>query len=394
MTHPATLWSAALVLWAGALPPSPQVSALDSRPMRGELPPLPGLELAGPRTAPAPATLERDAALADRFTAQGQSVRYDFTARAGELSIFELSAVGFARGWSAAATLRVLDADGNALAEERMEGGVQFRPLLAFTAPAEGAYALEVSAAREYFRYALVRHSGYAPRAAEPVVVDGRGRVHGWLAGGDDVARFRVPARAGETLVLKVEGTREEARQERRLELVAALDGRGAAMGGMTMGGMRGDSMRAMDGRGPASVFPALRLEVPDLPAIESRGESFARLVPDEDGLVEVAVRTWPGAQAVLFDLLVQRAEPVHPVRGIVVDADDEPCAGIELLFLREPDLDPWTRTASNAAGYYHVELPAGDYRVQLQRPGRQGAQLVRAGVARPTELNLLLTLR
>src|SRR5690606_24644445 len=128
-----------------------------------------------------------------------------FESRMGEVSIFELSAAGYARGWSMEAALRVLGTNGDILAERYETGGALMRCTLAFTAPREGTFELEVDAVREYFRYGLVRQSSYAARAAEPVELAAHERVHGWLAGDDDVMRFRVPTRAGESLTLRVE---------------------------------------------------------------------------------------------------------------------------------------------------------------------------------------------
>ena len=362
-----------------------QVPALDAKPAHISFPTLPDIQLGEERPTPAPGTIERDGALADRFTAAGQSVRYSFESRAGEVSIFELSAAGYARGWSMKAALRVFDASGKVLAMSESAGGTLLRCTLAFTAPREGTFELEVDAVREYFRYGLVRHSSYAARAAEAVELATHERVHGWLAGGDDVMRFRVPARAGESLSLRVEGTREEARREHNTALSARLDG-ATDSGGMS-GGMRG--MRMMEGG--STLFPELRLEVPTGDVVAT-ARDFARLVPAKDGFVDILVRTAPESQAALFDLVVTRAEPTHAVHGMVVDANDEPCAGIELTFLREPFMAPWISATTDAEGRYRVELPTADYRVRLTRG--DAAQVVRAGVKGATELNLLATLR
>lgn len=364
--------------------PSAQTSALDAKPAHLEFPKLPGNQLGEERPVPAPAALGRDGALADRFTAAGQSVRYAFESGAGEVSFFELSAAGYARGWSMAAALRVLDAEGNILCERSSDGGALLRCTLAFTAPQAGAFELELDAVREYFRYGLVRHSSYAARSVEPIQLAAHGRVHGWLAGDADVMRLRVPTRAGESLELRVEGTREEARRERHTALSARLE---RAADGEDM---RGGGMRMMGANTP--LFPDLRLEVSSDDIVAAAGD-FARLVPSADGFVDVLVGTAPGAPVALFDLVLTRAEPTHAVHGLVVDADDEPCAGVELTFLREPAMSPWTSATSDTAGRYRVELPAGDYRVRLARPGTDAAQVVRAGVRGATELNLLSTL-
>src|SRR5690606_36686159 len=129
--------------------------------------------------------------------------------------------------------------------------------------------------------------------------------------------------------------------------------------GDMSGGAMRG--MRMMEGR--LTLFPELHLEVTSGDVVAA-GQDFARLAPASDGFVELSVGTDPFAPAALFDLVVTRAEPTHVVHGMVVDANDEPCAGIELTFLREPFMAPWTSTTTDTEGRYRVEVPAADYRV------------------------------
>lgn len=366
-------------------------AALEARPAGLPLPELPGIDRPEVPVAPTSRRLDRDQALSDRFTAQDQGVEYPFEARAGELSLFELYAAGYARGWMATAGMRVLDSKGTVLAERIEEGGVVLRPFVAFVAPAGGEYRLELRADKQFFRYALVRHSSYAARAAGELRVPAeRERVHGWLSDGADRMSFAVALRAGEELALSVEGTREEARAERR----SMLAGGDAAMaGGMRRSMERMDGRTAPGGRGGdvPRQFPELRLQIDRQGEVVDRSATFVRLAPERDGEVRVSVTGLPGERGGLFDLVVRRAFAKQRVHGVVVDAADELRAGVEVAFLLEPDLEPWGRAKSDERGAYELDLPAGDYRVVLRPPGDGAEVSLRAGVEGETELNLIL---
>ena len=362
MMNPLTL-AATLLLLSPALPPQTREPA----PAGVPLPELPGIERSEPYLPPTGRRLGANAALADRFTAPGQSVRYPFAARAGELSLFELPATGYARGWSAAVRLRVLDSTGAPLAEQRVAGGVQFRALLPFTAPADGEYVLEVSADQEYFRYQLVRHGNYSARGADaPAQAFGGQRLHGWLAGPGDRLQYLIPVHAGEELVLRVEGTRAEARNERdRARALALQAAGGEAMGASSMRSMQsGRSMTGRAGRGGEAIFPEPRLALDSQALVLARGDSFLRLRAESEGTLTVSVSASAGEQATLFDLLVERQLACVPVAGTVIDADEQ--------------------------GRYAVELPPGDYQIRMQAP--DGSVLsVPAGISGPTPQRDLL---
>jgi len=360
---------------------------LDARPAGVPPPALPGIERAEPYQAPPAGELARDGALAERFTAAGQRASYAFESEAGELSLFELSTAGYARGWKAAAELRVLDASGAVLAQADDGGAVQFRVLLAFEAPAAGRYTLEIVPTEEYFRYQIVRHSSYVSPAVLGVAdVGARERVHTWLGARPSSVRFRVPVRAGEELVVRVEGTREEAREERRRTREVELGGAEAAM----MGGPR-MRMEAGAGRGgPETIFCGASLAVDAAPGLVQRGPTLARLVPERDGWLDLALLA-EGDEIALVDLVIERAPAAVEVSGAVIDAADAGVPRLALEFLREPDLDVWTTTTSGEEGVWSARLPLGDWRVRVRR-GDAPPILLRLGVSGPaSDLGLLL---
>ena len=359
--------------------------ALTAKPACVPQPAMLGLDRSGPVVAPDPGALERSSGIAGRFLAQGQQVRYSFDCEQGELTLFELAAAGYARGWQAGGRLRVLDGSDQVLAEQSLAGGVVFRPFLAFQAPTAGTYQLEITAQKEFFRYALVRHSDYAPRTSDEVLAVGeRTRVHGWISGGADRMRFTVPVRAGEELALRVEGTREQSRNERRALTAAAGGNMGGRMQGRMEGGQRGR------GRGPDKQFPVFVLELEDESAAKGRSSTFARLIPTADGLLEIGVRGAPGDQGGLFDLVVVRDSPKQRVHGLVVDDDEEPLARTTLTFRLEPDLEPWGEVTTDANGAYALEIPTGNYVVDLKRPDQPPHAPLKAGVQGDLELNVI----
>ena len=127
-----------------------------------ELPPVPPLEDLDPFLAPQDGCIERDTALADRFSDEQQRVGYRFEARAGELALLGLSTWGYGRGWHSRARIAILDERGKLLLEERHEGGEEWGALTPFVAPADGSYRYEIALEQGYFRYRLSRAS--APR--------------------------------------------------------------------------------------------------------------------------------------------------------------------------------------------------------------------------------------
>jgi hypothetical protein len=410
---PTTPTSPTIDLRGPVVEPDPAAAApiagdpLTAIPAALPFPPLPPVAREGEPRPPSPRTIDRDGWVVDRFTAEGQSVRYPFEARAGELSLFELATWGYARGWSSTAGIRLLDPRGKVLVDELRPGTVVYRPFLAFVAPETGLFVCELRAEVECFRYTLVRHSSYAPRARDQALALGdAGEVHSYLASGDDFARFTLRLDAGAEVAFKVQGTRPEAREEtrsaaresprarrmaaertqrsasspERAPSKGAVQERRAAERGkepdMEPGmeprmapdmdaGMERSSGPALGGR----QFQTFRLRV------LLRGEPLAppahyvRFTAPEDGDYEVEVSALYPGDGGLFELLVERGGPTHAVSGTVVGPEDEVLAGAALEFLREPDLDPVASVRAGEEGDYAVRVPPGSYRIRIARP-------------------------
>jgi hypothetical protein len=336
------------------------------------MPAPPGPKLAEGEAGPAPQALGRNEALTARFTAADQTVRYSFEAGERELSLFELAASGYSRGSSSGARIRVTDERGAVLFEEQRAGGTTWHAFWGFAAPAAGSHAVELSAREAPFRFVLVRHSNYARRAPGEVAQFGDALLlHSYLADAADSARFVVSLAAGETVALKVLGTREEARTEAR-------------MGART----RPDAAMAQGGR----AFQSFQFDVElDGKRVVERAQ-FA-LVSAERAC-EAAIEVQPRylGDGGLFDLALERSPEQRTVHGLVLDAEDRPLSGVELEFLREPDLDPIGKCASASDGTYRFVVLPGDLTIRMRKGGRGTAQEAHVHVGEDRELNLLVT--
>ncbi len=366
-----------------------ETRGLDARPAGVPLPPMPSVERTEPYLPPPPGDIARDGVVAQRFTDAGQRVSYAFDAAAGELSLFELSATGFARGWKAGVLLRVVDGAGKVLGSTEAQGGVLLGALLPFEAPTAGRFALEVVPTEAYFRFVLVRHSSYpALNASEAADVGERARVHTWVGARPGSRRLRVPLRAGEEICLRVEGTREEARKERRSRRELALDGGAQTMAeGAAMAPMM--DMRSMTSRGALALHGGATIALADAPGVLQRGPTLVRLEPERDGEIEVVLEA-DSDQPALIDLVIERGV-VHPeVAGAVIDAEDNGLSGLTLEFLREPELDMWCTTTTGADGAWNAQLPQGNWRVRVRRSDVL-ASVLRLGVTGPARDLLLL---
>lgn len=339
-------------------------------PALTRLPPPPSIVRPGRPVLPEPRELERDAWVADRFTAEGQRVLYPFTAEEGELSLFDFAAWGYARAWDATGALAIQDGTGRTLLEHTTAGGSSWRDFVPFRAPAAGRYVLSLAARSSFYRYVIVRHSGYAPREpGERLGPLDDGLHHGYLLGGGDRARYAVELAAGEEVELKVLDTDEEVRAHWRGV---------KAHGGAAAPGRRGeapypelDLRVSFEGRalGPAAHYRLLRAE---------RGGTY---------VVEVAAR---GERGALFDLSVQRAPRREEVHGLILDRFDQPVAGVTLAFRRLPDLDFAGRTRTDEGGRYAARLPPGAYRIELSRAGEERTRTFETEVREPRELNTI----
>jgi hypothetical protein len=341
---------------------------------RIELPPVPSPDRPAQPTAPASSHLDRDSAIAERFTAQGQSVVYGFEAEAGELSLFGLESWGWARGWRSSARVRVLDAHGNVLLDELRAGPSVYHHVSTFVAPASGNFRYELTAAEQCFRYRVTRHSSYVPHAGDtPLALGQASLLHGYLAEAKDEARYTLELSAGEEVWIKVLNSDLPARAERRAYNPPRL-GSGSFAGFMYQGFV-------LDVRLDGAV-------------LVERTRSVLLRAP-RAGTYEVHIHTahaheGPGGGG-LFDLELRRRVEKVALQGTVADEEGTPLAGVELTFFHGIDRDQVGTVRSASDGTYLLQVPVGRYRVllhdaergtseqELQVPGARDRNLVLA---------------
>ncbi len=307
-----------------------------------ELPPVPPLAAPDPALAPAGGRLERDAAVADRFTSAQQFVEYEFDAQRGELSLFSLETWGYAFGWHSRARIAVLDEQGRSFDAHPCEGGMASFDFLAFVAPHDGRFRYRIELEQGWFRYRLARRSTYRAHLRGAVEeIGSASRVAGYLASGEDELAYRLAVAAHQRIDLKLLHAEVQGRSEQR-------------------------------GRGANVLHPSFDLALDPAPAHEVPG-AYVVLAPGEERSVVVHVRTRAPGGGGRFELLVQRDPLVCAVSGVVVDREDRPLAGVDLEFLRGVDRDRTGIARTDADGRYACELPPGPYRVRLGHWGRRG---------------------
>lgn len=324
------------------------------------LPPMPPLEKPDELHAPRPGEIGRDAALADRFTAAGQSVEYAFEARAGELALFSLEAWGYDYGWRARAAVCVLDEAGRAYDAREFASGMAGFDLLAFVAPRDGLFRYRIELREGWFRYRLARRSSHRAHLRGELVELARApRVAGYLASGEDEVRYALQLAAGERVDLALRHAEPQGRSEQR-------------------------------GRGANVLHPALELTLEGTgEAPDARCGAYLVLPRGTARRCVVRVRTRGGGGAgggARFELLVAREPRLCALEGVVVDREDRPLAGVELEFLRGADRDCTARAITDAAGRYAAEVTPGPYRVRLGHWGVRaphGADCVIEGARR-----------
>lgn len=400
------------------IPPSTGPLVIDTldQPRSTRAPRAPGMQRELDDPPPENGALARDGAIADRFVAEGQAVDYAFESNKGELSLFELSTMGFARGWESAATLQVLSEDGGLLSSAFRDGGSVYWMFQPFVAPATGRYILRLIASRECYRYVLVRHSGYRDHQPDDVLLThDQETVYGYLSNVDDRVTYAIPVADGETIGVQVVPTNEpdrkrlRAQRSKRLkaELAAASSGDGEAT-------MSARSMRAS--RAGASRSQARPLTQPDLivtttlrpdhaldhtfrPSTESTSHYLeatgnSQVVPTLETsyptqvLIQVAAAG--GRDGGLFELRIERARQMSTITGFVDNPDGDPAPGVTLSFLREPELDPVDTVTTSSDGSYSLLVPAGDYTIVVRDDGPLPAQTTHAGLDTDQELNLI----
>jgi len=337
-------------------------------PRAVELPPVPPLTRPDPAQTPAPGRIERDAAVADRFTAERQSVGYDFEAAQGELSLFSLFTLGYARGWHSVSKLRIRDAQGAVLHEESRSGGAGWFGFTSFVAPRTGSYRYEIELEQGYFRYRLARYSSYRDRASGAVeALSGPGAAAGYLKSGTDCARYSLRVARGERVALKVLNAEVDARNERRRPVPERMT-------------------RVMGG---GFLHPQFRIELVFQGERQPQSGHYAFWRAPRAGELVVEVRGDESADGGRFELALQRDPREIEVRGTVVDGEDSAVAGVALEFLLGADEDPVGSTVTGADGRYVATILPGPYRIRMQREGERGMRVVRATAFEPRVLDL-----
>jgi hypothetical protein len=357
--------------------------AWEGQPAPGPYPVPPGVDFPEGEPAPAPAPLGRNSAVVGRLTQEGQRAALTFEADAGELSLFDLTAYGYARGWDSTSMLVVRDAEGTELAEQPRKGAAQFSDFLPFTAPRAGVYTLEVIAAEHYFRYLVVRHSSY--RSAEPgeeieLADAGDVVVHGWTSGPHQVAtngtpaptdtemRFLVRGQPGAPLALRAEPTIERGWKHKR----SLRAGAAAVTAGLA------DARRLEQRMDPRQrddrSFPDFTVKVEDsehagTTLAEGAFSAFLRF--PASGVVLVTVGQSSEGPGGLFDLFVERSLALVPCTLRIGDAEDESVAEADIVLLREPTLECIARGKTTADGTLTLEVPPGSYTVAFRAPGQ-----------------------
>lgn len=376
--------------------------AWDGKPAPGPYPVPPGIEFPEGEAPPAPTPLGRDSAVVGRLTKEGQSAALTFEAEAGELSLFDLTAYGYARGWDATSTLFVRDSEGKLLDQQSCKGPAQFSDFLPFKAPVQGAYTLEVVAREHYFRYLVVRHSSYVdPAPGEVFTVADAGDVvaQGWTGGGpvadaaagaaaplDSEMRFVVRGEPGAPLALRAEPTIERGWKHKR----SLRAGAAAVTAGLV------DARRLEQRMDPRQredrSFPDFTVEVQDperAGAALAEGAFSALVRFPASGVLLVTVGQSSAGPGGLFDLFVERSIVLTPCTVRLGDAEDEPVADADVVLLREPALERIGRGKTGADGKVTLEAPVGAYTIVYRVPGR-GPAVVRTTLDGREEVNLV----
>lgn len=361
-------------------------------PVPVERPKAPGRGKAEIIVVPSAGELGRDAAIADRFTAEGQKVTYLLRAREGELSLLTLDTLGFARGWQSGARVRILNSKtGEVLSDRTREGGTVYRMFLPFEAPEQGLFQVELSCPKQFYRYVLTRNSQFRTRGEIPIAIGERRGLHGYLSNPKtDVARYSLQLAENQEVLLNVLSDETPARQEDYGKRQKAADS-----GHLDL--LRGERMPAVPNakRGGAARGATLGDHPDFFLRVLSEGTElvpptpFSRFRAPKAGTFIVEVLSNTPGEGGFFELGVDHAPNMVAGTGFVDDAEGDPVAGIELQFFREPGLDFLGRTTTNDEGQWTLQLPAAPYTVFLQ--ARSGGRMnVRTTVDAGRETNFI----
>ncbi|HTF87945.1 MAG TPA: hypothetical protein VK843_06015 [Planctomycetota bacterium] len=369
-------------------PAPPARTALDAKPAAVPMPAVPPIQKSARGTANNEARdqggeLARNAFVIGRLPEAGQRASFPFEAKAGEQSLFEITASAYSRASAGRVRMSIEDSSGKVAWQSERDVAVIWRDFTAFSPDSAGAWTYSLTILEGGYRFALVRHSDYPKLDGKPLDLASQPLVHGHLPSSDTVATFRIPVRAGEDLALKLVGTREEAREEAR---------RGATdMSAMMSGRMETQPAAGRMGGGGKLQFQRFEMEVLGEGVVLGPIGSYLRIQPVKDGALEVRVRArYAALGGGLFDLSVERPLSLLHVHGVVVDSEDQPIPDVEVRFLREPDADVVGSTRTNAAGEYEATVLEGDLAVQMLRGDTPAIAAVRVRVAADMQVDLM----
>lgn len=316
----------------------------------------PGIGAVVPGEHPQGKTLEPSSSLSDRFAAEGQSALYPLPTTPGQQILIECEAWGFGRGTQSEGSLRVLDGQGNAVAQVRLAGQTLHQAMLPFVAGKHGPYTLELNATAGTFRYVLVRHDSYLPAEPGPIRALGRiERAHGWLPATDYRMEYEVQGEPGQTIIVHAEPTHERGRLFKRhwwfrrpqaaariptVQIPAAL-----AESVMAAAKRRGEKAypRFVVGRGSETLKQAAHSRVFTVP---------------QNGTLSFWVGQHAPPEAGLFDLTFERDVDWSPVNVRLADRNDRPLPNVGITFLQEPQMARIAWGTTDDHGQSHLKIP------------------------------------
>ncbi len=336
----------------------------------------------GVKPPPEDGFIGRNAGVADSLTEEGTDVAYTFLSRKGEVSLFQLSSWGFERGWQSTARLRVLDEAGFKLASRSRSGGGRYELFLAFEAPRDGTFRVELKAVKQSFRYTLARHSDFPANYGERIDLGRANRTFGFLADPAKRVTIQVQLEAGEEVSFKALNTDPIARDkyaEARAALATAGDSSSAA----------GPAMRGATDNAHQQDWPHLAVRVLGQPQVREGSPHYFSFVPEASGKYFVEVFSKSRGEGGFFQFEVQRAVQRHRVQGHVADRETRARDRVTLRFYREPDFELVASATTDADGNYQTQVPSGPYLITMQGEGLTLSSF-RTNVLGPREINTI----